>query len=101
VGLRALSAPSEKTKTKSQKSGGAAFKQYREKDGQFYFKLVDAQGAVLVQSLAYATPQLAGQDIAQLREGGLPALSTLSARVEPVAVPLHAAITYALTEINA
>ena len=28
-----------------------SFKQYREKDGQFYFKLVDQQGRVLLQSL--------------------------------------------------
>ena len=101
VGLRALGSAASTGKTKAVKASTAQFKQYREKDGQFYFKLVDAQGAVLVQSLAYATPQLAGQDIALLRSQGLSALADLSARLAPVAHDLHAQIAQALEALNA
>ena len=67
VGLRRLDSQTASTEAKAAKAAQAAFKQYREKDGQFYFKLLDAQGAVLLQSLGFATPQLAGQCIAQLQ----------------------------------
>jgi tryptophanyl-tRNA synthetase len=45
----------------------AHFKQYREKDGQFYFKLVDATGRVLLQSAGFSAPRDAGQRIAKLK----------------------------------
>ncbi|MCC4611100.1 tryptophan--tRNA ligase [Xanthomonas campestris pv. esculenti] len=44
------------------------FKQYREPDGQFYFKLNDGAGALLVQSDGFASPRDAGQLIARLRQ---------------------------------
>ena len=47
------------------------FKQYREADGQFYFKLVDGDGRVLLQSVGFASPKDAGQRIAALRREGL------------------------------
>ena len=40
------------------------WKRYREKDGLFYFKLVDGDGAVLLQSKGYDKPDEAGVDIA-------------------------------------
>ncbi|MFO0123994.1 MAG: DUF1508 domain-containing protein, partial [Inhella sp.] len=43
-------------------------KQYRESDGQFYFKLVDAQGKLLLQSTGYAAPKDAGQAIRALQQ---------------------------------
>ncbi|HLM53089.1 MAG TPA: tryptophan--tRNA ligase [Pseudoxanthomonas sp.] len=43
------------------------FKQYREKDGRFYFKLIDAQGRLLAQSQGFDSPRQAGQLIAALR----------------------------------
>jgi len=46
----------------------ATFKQYRETDGKFYFKLV--QGArTLLQSAAFASPLDAGQMIAKIKRG--------------------------------
>ena len=51
VGLRSL-ASSTTGPAKAAKVAAASFKQYREKDGQFYFKLVDAKGALLLQSLS-------------------------------------------------
>ncbi|MDH7453998.1 tryptophan--tRNA ligase [Luteimonas composti] len=48
----------------------AAFKQYREADGKFYFKLVEGD-RVLLQSQAFDAPRDAGQAIAGLRRGEL------------------------------
>ena len=63
-----------------------SFKQYREKDGQFYFKLLDAQGQLLLQSLGFASPKEAGQAIAALQRDGTAAMATLSNQLEPLAV---------------
>jgi tryptophanyl-tRNA synthetase len=78
VGLRALSSGSAAVATPEIKAALPSFKQYREKDGQFYFKLVDAQGQVLLQSLGFASPKDAGQTIAQLQTAGLNDLSNWS-----------------------
>ncbi|WP_415001660.1 tryptophan--tRNA ligase [Arenimonas sp.] len=69
VGLRDLrEAPKSTTKTAS-KAALPSFKQYREKDGKFYFKLADGEGAVLLQSRGFDTPKEAGGVIGQLRSG--------------------------------
>jgi tryptophanyl-tRNA synthetase len=75
VGLRPLSSGIAAASAKESKTAVASFKQYREKDGQFYFKLVDAQGQVLLQSRGFASPKDAGQTIAQLQTGNLQDLS--------------------------
>jgi tryptophanyl-tRNA synthetase len=69
VGLRSLA---EKTKTagKKEKKALPSFKQYRESDGKFYFKFLDADGKLLVQSAAFDSPQDAGRAIAALKQGG-------------------------------
>ena len=77
VGLRALSSGNTTPAAKEAKTALPSFKQYREKDGQFYFKLVDAKGQVLLQSLGFASPKEAGQTIAQLQTDGPNALDTL------------------------
>jgi len=48
----------------------ATFKQYREGDGKFYFKLVEGD-RVLLQSQAFDAPRDAGQAIAALKRGTL------------------------------
>ena len=45
-------------------------KQYREADNKFYFKLVDPDGRVLLQSTGFDSPRDAGQCIAQLKREG-------------------------------
>jgi tryptophanyl-tRNA synthetase len=75
VGLRPLSSGIAAVAAKESKTAVASFKQYREKDGQFYFKLVDAQGQVLLQSRGFASPKDAGQTIAQLQTENLHNLS--------------------------
>ena len=68
VGLRPLTVASHADTPKAAtRQAGAAFKQYREKDGKFYFKLVRADGAVLLQSLGFDAPRDAGAMIAQLQ----------------------------------
>ena len=68
VGLRNLAA--QPTKAKGDKSRAAlpSFKQYRETDGKFYFKLVDARGRLLLQSLGFDSAREAGVTIARLRD---------------------------------
>jgi tryptophanyl-tRNA synthetase len=71
VGLRPLSAAMvEAPKPKAAKATQPTFKQYREADGRFYFKLVHADGRVLVQSEGHASPKDAGQLIAKLKAEG-------------------------------
>ena len=71
VGLRPLTATmAEAPKVKAAKAAQPTFKQYREADGRFYFKLVHADGRVLVQSEGHASPKDAGQLIAKLKAEG-------------------------------
>ena len=86
VGLRKLGDQAQATNAKVAKAALPSFKQYREADGQFRFKLVDAQGRLLLQSLGFASPKDAGQAIAQLQRNGAKALPILSAQLEPLAV---------------
>ena len=53
------------------------FKQYRENDGRFYFKLLDAEGRLLLQSEGQDSPKQAGQCIAALRAAGALAAATV------------------------
>jgi tryptophanyl-tRNA synthetase len=69
VGLRNLAAQAGGKKAKKDKAALPSFKQYREADGRFYFKLVDAQGRLLLQSQAFDSPKEAGQVVAGLRTG--------------------------------
>jgi tryptophanyl-tRNA synthetase len=83
VGLRALanSGAGAGASTKPARAAVPSFKQYREKDGQFYFKLVDPQGLVLLQSLGFASPKEAGLAIGQLQQNDAQALAELSKQV--------------------
>ena len=82
VGLRALSSGHAESVAKEVKNALPSFKQYREKDGQFYFKLVDTKGQVLLQSLGFASPKEAGQTIARLQTEGPGALASLQPVLE-------------------
>ena len=44
------------------------FKQYRDADGKFYFKLMQGE-RVLLQSTGFASPRDAGQRIAAIKQG--------------------------------
>ena len=62
-------------------------KSYREADGLFYFKLADADGAVLLQSRAFDSPREAGRLVAALVDAGddAAALAPLLADALPAA----------------
>jgi len=51
------------------------FKQYREADGRFYFKLAAADGRLLLQSAAFDAGRDAGQWVARLKADGVTALA--------------------------
>jgi tryptophanyl-tRNA synthetase len=70
VGLRNLAQQDQPARAKAGKSALPAFKQYREADGKHYFKLVDAGGALLLQSTGFDSPQDAGRAVARLRQEG-------------------------------
>ncbi|MCE4372979.1 tryptophan--tRNA ligase [Xanthomonas hortorum] len=69
VGLRDLFSQAATTSVDAdEKVAPPVFKQYRERDGQFYFKLNDSAGALLLQSDGFASPRDAGQLIARLKQ---------------------------------
>ena len=81
VGIRNL-AQTSKAKAKTAKAALPQFKQYREADGQFYFKLVAADGQLLLQSQGFTAPKEAGQSIAQLQREGAAALEAIKPRLQ-------------------
>ena len=81
VGIRNL-AQTSKAKAKTAKTALPQFKQYREADGQFYFKLVAADGLLLLQSQGFTAPKEAGQSIAQLQREGAAALEAIKPRLQ-------------------
>jgi len=97
VGLRDLSTAGD---VPSEESGAARaapplFKQYREKDGRFYFKLQAGDGTLLIQSEGFDSPRDAGQLIGVLKQtehgDGLQSeLFKLEAEVDVVLAALQA-----------
>ncbi|MGE0347816.1 tryptophan--tRNA ligase [Hydrogenophaga sp.] len=81
VGLRRLDSTVASASAKVTKAVAPAFKQYREEDGLFYFKLVDASGATLLQSTGFASGKAAAQAIALLQQQGHEALAGLQAQL--------------------
>ena len=88
VGLRRLDAGQTASITASgRKVALPSFKQYREADQRFYFKLVDAQGQLLLQSTGFESPKAAAQSMARIRQEGLACLDDLSAQLSFQAGP--------------
>jgi tryptophanyl-tRNA synthetase len=100
VGLRPLSTPVTAKNVKVSKAAAASFKQYREKDGQFYFKLVDPQGAIMLQSRGFTSPRDAGLVIGQLIDNGISALLTLEFQIEMPPLASHAELTETLNSLR-
>jgi tryptophanyl-tRNA synthetase len=101
VGLRGLGGLQSiaKTEKKVVKTDVASFKQYREADGKFYFKLVDAQAHVLLQSRGFESPKEAGQVISRIKKEGINALGALSTQVNPSSSEELSAINDALSKM--
>jgi tryptophanyl-tRNA synthetase len=77
VGLRRMVAvsPAQTGKAQAAKPEVPVFKQYREADGQFYFKLTTADGSLLLQSQAFAQGREAGEWVKRFKQSGAQALS--------------------------
>ena len=102
VGLRSLGTqPAAATKEKAAKAALPVFKQYREADGQFHFKLVDAQGQLLLQSHGFVSPKDAAQAIALLQAQGSAALPSLQGKLQDVAGVAATAVDAALRQLVA
>ncbi|MES2979562.1 MAG: tryptophan--tRNA ligase [Pseudomonadota bacterium] len=99
VGLRNLKSATAPAK-KAGKAALASFKQYREKDGGFFFKLVDSRGTLLLQSLRFDSPREAAQSIQQLQREGVAALNDLAAVLDLSVEPDLDALAAALTQID-
>ena len=96
VGLRDLSNIGQAQKAEAvAKAALPQFKQYREKDGRFYFKLLDGEGQLLIQSEGFDSPRDAGQLIAVIKQAEQgdalqSELFKIEGELEPVLVALQA-----------
>lgn len=99
VGLRALTAQASPTASRKAAAGLPGFKQYREADGRFYFKLTDAHGAVLLQSQGFASPREAGQAVKRLQAEGAAALQALAPQLQATPDPAAPALRQALDQL--
>ena len=101
VGLRPLAVASQAPATaQPEKPALASFKQYREKDGLFYFKLVSPLGRVLLQSTGFQSPREAGQLIAQLQQGGKTAIAQASGHLLPLSEQEIAQVADEMEKMN-
>ncbi|MGH8821120.1 MAG: tryptophan--tRNA ligase, partial [Rhodoferax sp.] len=82
VGLRDLRKQPGGAGAKAARAALPVFKQYRERDGRFYFKLVDAHGRLLLQSAGFDVPRDAAQAMALLRQRGSAALADAGAGLQ-------------------
>ena len=82
VGLRDLSLQASIATREEEKVALPSFKQYRDTDNRFYFKLLEGNGELLVQSNGFDSPKEAGQLIAVLKRAEVAdALETTSINV--------------------
>ncbi len=97
VGLRSLHQPALAASPKPlAKAALPSIKQYREKDGRFFVKLVDASGEVLLQSLGVDAPREAARLAALLQNGDSAAVLRLTELWEPISAEAAARLTDAL-----
>ncbi len=75
VGIRPLTQNAAAPKAEAKKAALPAFKQYREADGLFYFKLSAASGQELLQSQGFANPREAAAVVSALKTQGTAALA--------------------------
>ncbi|WP_374591579.1 tryptophan--tRNA ligase [Aquabacterium sp.] len=93
VGLRTMVAvqPAQSAKA-AHKSEAPLFKQYREADGQFYFKLTAADGSLLLQSAAFAEGREAGNWVKRFKTEGAAALAGAPVMLEAESAQVEAAL---------
>ncbi|MGC1176351.1 tryptophan--tRNA ligase [Polaromonas sp.] len=100
VGLRNLGAQAASaSRGKAAKSSLPTFKQYRETDGRFHFKLVDVKGQLLLQSNGFDSPKDAAQAIVLLQTQGAGALPGLEDKLQAVPGVATEAVEAALQQL--
>jgi tryptophanyl-tRNA synthetase len=100
VGLRNLGTRTARASgEKAAKTSLPVFKQYREADGKFHFKLLDPQGQLLLQSNGFDAPRDAAQAIALLQTQGAGALDGLRDKLQPLPGISAAALDSALQQL--
>jgi tryptophanyl-tRNA synthetase len=77
-----------------------SFKQYREQNGEFFFKIVDGQGRVLLQSLGFESARQAGQLVNALQTRGVDDWAALETMCEPLDMAARAALETALERLR-
>ena len=86
VGLRKLGLSASPAITannpKAAKTLAPSFKQYRDSDGQFYFKLLSADGKILLQSLGFVSGKQAAEAISTLQQQGAAAWPALQGQLQ-------------------
>jgi len=102
VGLRDLRTAAKPSRdVKAGKTALPAFKQYRESDGQFYFKLSEPGGRVLLQSAGFGSPHDAAKAIALLRQNGTLALTEMKALLQQPSGVTEDQVSLALKQMMA
>ncbi len=101
VGLRDLRAQADTKAAKTTKVAKPLFKQYREPDNKFYFKLVDVDGRLLLQSLGFDSPREAGQSIGLLQTEGAAALASLASKLQVLGEVSAQDVSHALQQLAA
>ena len=101
VGLRALAETTQEASKAPAlvKTQLPAFKQYREADGRFYFKLSDVAGQLLLQSRGFDSPRDAGAAVKRLQTEGPAALDALRELLEPTNAATLPAVREALQRL--
>ncbi len=75
------------TKKQQKRAAKPTFKQYRESDGKFYFKLADAAGKLLLQSVGFDSGKEAGMTVSAVKKGLTDELMALVRLADGVTMP--------------
>ncbi len=99
VGLRSFKPLSAKKDQLKKKKAKSVLKQYREKEGLFYFKLLDSEGALLLTAGAISSGKETGALVKSFKEQGLSALEGVFLKLEEGVTEER--VASALQELNA
>ena len=98
VGLRAFKPLQAKKAAVKAKKSKASLKQYREKDGLFYFKLVNGQGKTLLTAGGLPSGKEVGAHLQSFKASGLGALKVIFCQLDAEAT--EAEVQSALDELT-
>jgi tryptophanyl-tRNA synthetase len=100
VGLRDLRQQVDGKAAKTVKTARPVFKQYRDSDGKFYFKLLASNGQLLLQSTGFVSPKEAGHCITMLQTQGSAALTALADKMQAIEAALAPDVNAALRHLS-